>query len=41
MTTIAQKIKIKKTIMADVYHHMFITSVFYTPPLTEKAQVSF
>ena len=28
------KIKIKN--MADVGHHMFIQSVLYTPPLTEK-----
>ena len=34
MTMIAQKIKIKT--MADVGHHMFAKSVFYTPPLTEK-----
>ena len=41
MTTIAQKIKIKKTIMADVDHHMLITSVFYTQPLTEKSTSEF
>ena len=34
MTKIAQKINLK--IMADVGHHMFTKSVFYTPPLTEK-----
>ena len=34
MITIAQKIKIK--FVADVSHHMFTKSVFYTPPITEK-----
>ena len=34
MTTITQKIKIKT--MADVGHHMFTKSVFYTPPLLKK-----
>ena len=34
MTTIAQKKKRK--FMADVGHHMFTKSVFYTPPLTKK-----
>ena len=39
MTTIAQKIKIK--FMADVGHHMFTKSVFYTQPLTEKSTSEF
>ena len=34
MITIAQKIKIK--FVADVSHHSFTKSVFYTPPITEK-----
>ena len=34
MTTITQKINIKS--MADVGHHMFTKSVFYTPPLLKK-----
>ena len=34
MTTITQKIKTKT--MADVGHHMFTKSVFYTPPLLKK-----
>ena len=37
MITITQKIKI----MADVVHHMFTKSVFYTPPLTEKNTIEF
>ena len=34
MITIAQNMKIK--FVADVSHHMFTKSVFYTPPITEK-----
>ena len=34
MTKNTEKIMIKN--MADVGHHMFTKSVFYTPPLTEK-----
>ena len=39
MAMIAQKIKIK--FMADVGHHMFTKSVFYTPPHTEKITSEF